>query len=182
MKTLNPIKFSLVATAMFLLAGCASVSDSGTGSTAAQNSNQLIVPDERIGSFQLGMSDKDLFKLGVPYQAKPFNQWTVYFYTGIKIFVDNNTHNVVFVEVHGDKSYHTSDGLRIGSQLVDVEKAMGPPDSIQGNSFFGNAPVNLKYKSGNLEFGFGRYGGSMADSPGNSVTSISIQTPGTGLF
>jgi hypothetical protein len=83
MKTLNLIKFSLIAAVTLMLAGCDSISGSGGGASAADqqkrqqamaSSDHLIVPGERIGPIRLGMGmDEVAATLGQPDVAyKPF--------------------------------------------------------------------------------------------------------------
>lgn len=169
---------AVLAGLLLLLPLCAGAK----AATVRGENDHLIVPDQRIGPVSLGMSDKDLFKLGTPNDTRPFSHWVTYWYDDMKIFVDAATHSVVFVELFDNDSYHTAEGVKIGSSVQDVETAMGPPDSVQGNSFFGNAPITLQYHSGNLAIGFTKENASMADRPEDTVQTIGIQILGAGLL
>lgn len=155
-----------------------------TAHAQAQN-DHLIVPDRRIGPYQLGMSDKDLFKVGIPAETKPGGGSTAYFYENdtIKVFVDDGTHQVIFVEASGG-SYHTSEGLRVGSSLPDVERAMGPPERLDAHPTINNVPpVDVVYNSGGLKFDFSIPGrGFLSRPPKDTVQSIAIQTDGAKMF
>jgi hypothetical protein len=169
----------LAATSFFTLLAPMQANDKGGNRRAFQNSDHLIVPGKRIGPVALGMSDQALFKLKVPDTTRVGGSLMWYFYSGLmKVVVDQNTHTVVCIEVYRDSSYHAVAGLRIGSSLIDIEKAMGPPAAIQGNPFFSDATENVIYKSGDIVFSFGSVNGSMAERPRDTVQSISMRSPG----
>ncbi|MGH7024440.1 MAG: hypothetical protein ACREEB_12755 [Caulobacteraceae bacterium] len=143
----------------------------------------LIVPYVRIGAISLGMSDKDMFKLGIPIQTGAFPSQTLYRYQNITVFVDNNSHQVVSVMVQGDNKYHTADGLRIGSSsLRDVEASFGPPDQYNRSPVECCDPVGVFYQSHRLAFEFSPAGSSMADRPKTTVQGIGIQSAGAADF
>jgi hypothetical protein len=152
-------------------------------SFSVQN-DHLIVPNKRIGPVALGMSDKDLFKLFIPQGTATLGKWTVYDYGEFRIFVDKGTHKVDAIWLHQfDRdaySYHTAEGLKLGSSMQDILAALGPPEIVKGNNFFGNATTDVKYNAGNLIFDFDKLGASMADAPTRSVQSIKIQSPSVG--
>jgi hypothetical protein len=174
---LNLAKPALLAFIFSSIDGCSSTSSSA----AFNNSDKLIVPGERIGPIVLGMSDQALFKLDVPYTGRQIGSTIWYFFSGLKVLVDQNKHRVVCVELHGDNSYHTASGLRIGSRLVDIERAMGPPEQITENPVF-HRTLNVKYQNNTVSFNFGPYSGSYADSPLDTVQSILLQVPGEQRF
>ena len=174
--------FPALAAAAVLCISLASCSSTGGESFKAPN-DRLIVPGERIGPVALGMSEEALFRLGIPGSTKPFfGKFTLYHYSGMKVFVDQNSRKVACIIVHGDASYRFANGVKFGSTLRDIQAAMGPAGSIMGNIAFGDAPWLVKYQSGNLTFDFGREGGSMADRPRDTVQGIGIQTSGTELL
>jgi len=107
----------------------------------------------------------------------------VYLYNGVmRVFVDRSTHKVFFVEVY-DRSYHTVDGLRIGSRLTDIGKAMGPAEKIRGDVTNPGDVRYVIYNSGNLMFSFIREEpATMAYRPRDTVQNIQIQSPGAGMF
>ena len=150
--------------------------------TVQGTNDHLIVPGQRIGPVSLGMSDRDLFKLGVPNITKPLGKLIAYFYDDMRVFVDGSSHKVIYVSMYRNESYHTAEGIGLGASLRDVESKLGPPESVKGNPFFGNAPIGVKYHSGNLYFSFSGVNASMADRPSDSVQKIEIQIPGASMF
>jgi len=176
---------SLIGIALSLAAlgfGC----QAALASSFKVQNDHLIVPDRRIGPVALGMSDKDLFKVFVPQGTTPFGKWIVYDYGEFRIYVHGGTHRVVAIVLHqfdhDADPYHTAEGVKLGSSLQDVQAALGPPEVVKGNPFFGHATTDVKYRAGNLQFDFDKLNASMADAPTRNVQSIRIQSPGAGLF
>src|SRR5260370_21558579 len=101
----------------------------------------------------------------------------------MEIVVEKNPHRVVAVGV-SDSSFHTQNGLRVGLNLVDVEKVMGPPETIKGNvARLSSGEVrSVIYNSGNLNVSFTRAGDTMADRPRDTVQQIIIQLAGAHMF
>ena len=134
----------------------------------------LIVPDSRIGAISLGMSDKDLFKLGIPIQTAPLGANTLYRYPDITITVVNSTHQVASVMVQNNRKYHTADGVHVGSTIRDVEASNGPPEEFGGTP--GPQPDGVFYRSHRLVFYFSPENSSLADRPTTTVQWIGIET------
>ena len=150
---------------------------------SAQSANDyLIVPDSRIGLVSLGMSDQDLFKVGVPIQTGAFPAMTLYRYADMDVFVDGASHKVISVTVKYNSQYHTAEGVRIGSNLQNVEAAMGPPEFLQTSPVECCDPIAVTYRAHRLRFSFSPPGSSMADRPKLTVQIIQIQTPGAQTF
>ena len=166
----------VVAVLLIATFGCTSAIASSFG----QQNDHLIIPNERVGSVRLGMSDRDLFKLGVPNETAPYGKWIRYTYDELRVLVDAESHTVGMIRLINDHTYHTSDGIGIGSTLQDVERCLGPPDKIDGNQYHGNAPNDLYY--GNMDISFQRVISIQRDAPASAVQSIYIQSPGAGVF
>lgn len=181
---LNRFFFTVLAQPLATALLCISlISCSSTGGEGFKVPNdRLIVPGERIGPVALGMSDEALFKLGVPESTKPFGNWTLYLYKDMTVFVEQGSRKVVCVAVQSDSSYRLANGVKVGSTLRDIQAVMGPSGTIRGNPAFGNAPMSVRYQSGNLSFDFGGTTATMADRPRDTVQRIGIQVPGAGLL
>lgn len=176
------LKLAFVSLMVLLLARCAADEGSAQEASFSVPDDHLIVPGQRIGPVKLGMSDKALFKLSLPSTTTGGSTWMIYQYPGFVIYVANRTHKVVGIELVGDTSYHTAEGVRIGLSLQDVEAALGPPDAEMSNPFFGNTTVNVRYHGKTLLIDFDKFGASMADAPNQSVQNIEIESPGANLF
>ncbi len=155
----------------------------GLSTAAAQPPNDyLIVPDTRVGPVSLGMTDRDLFKVGVPIHTGAFSNMTMYLYADMDVFVDSASHRVISVTVKYNNQYHTAEGVRIGSNLQNVEAAMGPPEFLQTSPVECCDPIAVTYRSRRLRFSFSPPGSSAADRPKQTVQIIQIQTPGAQTF
>jgi hypothetical protein len=128
------------------------------------------------------MSDKDLFKFGVPVQTASMGDKILYRYEDLDVFVGAVSHSVMSISLKSNEQYHTSEGVKIGSSLSDVEGAMGPPDKIVSWPFACCPTEDAFYRSHRMDFDFASPGSSMADRPTDIVQEIKIQIAGAGVF
>jgi hypothetical protein len=104
----------------------------------AQSDDHAIIPGERVGPVQLGMSaDEVVGHWGRPEEIEPDkNGGTFYRYASRGILVvlsDDAKPEVSLIEVT-DKSYVTDKGVRVGSASSEVASAHGKQDDERGDT------------------------------------------------
>jgi hypothetical protein len=154
------------------------------GPTLKVADDHLIVPDTRIGPIKLGMSDQELFQVGVPSGTRPNAENIAYFFGDRTVFVDAQTRRVDRIYTWS-KADRTSTGAGVGSSLQDLFRVFGPPTkTVVGNDVCGvpGRVERVYYQRGDMELGFSRRGASCADAPTNQVQAVGIKTPGVGFF
>jgi hypothetical protein len=150
------------------------------GPVLAAPDDHLIVPDTRIGPIRLGMSDQELFQVGVPSDTRPSENSMVYFYGDRAVYVNQRTRRVDRIYTWS-KADRTSSGAGVGSTLPDFFRALGPPTStVLGNDVCG-VPGQIErvyFQGGNIQLMFSKRGASCADAPSTRVQSVAIKTQG----
>ena len=104
----------------------------------AQSDDHKIIPGERVGPVQLGMSAEEVVGYwGRPEEIEPDkNGGTFYRYPSRGILVilsDDAKPEVSLIEVT-DKSYATDKGVRVGSASTEVASAHGKQDDERGET------------------------------------------------
>jgi hypothetical protein len=164
----------MVALALLTQMSCSSVS------TFNVPDDHLIVPDQRIGSIRLGMSDQELFRVGTPNRTWQFRDFTGYAFGDRNVFVTAHTHQVGLIYTF-DSRDRTSTGVGVGSSFPDLFRSFGPPtNTIFGNDVCGvPGMVEREYfQGGNVETAFSKRGSSCEDRPTNRVQVLGIKARG----
>lgn len=146
--------------------------------------DHLIVPDTRIGPIKLGMTDQELFQVGVPTGTRPAGRFTAYFFGDRTVFVNPQTRRVERIYTWS-KADRTSGGAGVGSSLPDFFRVFGPPTkTIVGNDVCGvpGRVERVYYQGGDMELGFSNPGASCADAPTKRVQSIAITTSSANIL
>jgi len=142
------IKLVFISLFALYLAGCANMNPGPSLSAAevdrlmAINDN-LIVPGQRIGPLFLGMTEAQLYKkLGDPVTILNNGEYTAYYYHGLDVAVLKSTGKVTQVTAESPQ-YSTSDGIQVGSSLLDVKSKLPleVPDNVDA--------ANADYHPGN---------------------------------
>jgi hypothetical protein len=103
-----------------------------SATASAQSDDHKIIPGERVGPVQLGMSAEEVVgQWGRPEKIEPVkNGGTFYRYASRGILVvlsDDAKPEISLIEVT-DKSYATDKGVRVGSAASEVASAHGKQD------------------------------------------------------
>jgi hypothetical protein len=125
MNKIRAAKFVEIALVIFtlFLTSCA------TEPIALQNSDHLIVPGERVGPIKLGMTEQEVFNLLGPAKKHFFRFGTLIYSWedgDFEINVSPDNHTVYVVKVFSP-SYHTAEGVRVGSSEFDLVHLKGLP-------------------------------------------------------
>jgi hypothetical protein len=104
----------------------------------AQSDDRKIIPGERVGPVQLGMSAEEVVgQWGRPEEIEPDkNGGTFYRYAarGILVVISDDAKPEVSLIVVTDKSYATDKGVRVGSPSSEVASAHGKQDNERGET------------------------------------------------
>jgi hypothetical protein len=104
----------------------------------AQSDDHQIIPGERVGPVQLGMSAKEVVgQWGRPEEIEPDkNGGTSYRYAarGILVVLSDDAKPEVSLILVTDKSYATDKGVRVGSASSEVASAHGKQDDERGET------------------------------------------------
>jgi hypothetical protein len=172
---------SFLALAMLTL--LTQISCSSEGGLRASD-DHLIVPGTRVGPFKLGMTDQELFQIGIPDGTRPWGDYVVYWFGDRNVQVNSQSRRVERIFT-SNKSDRTSSGVGVRSSLPDFFRAFGPPDrTVVGNDVCGvpGRVEHVYYQSGNMWLDFSPVGASCADAPTSRVQSLGIKTPGAESF
>jgi hypothetical protein len=109
-----------------------------SAAASAQSDDHTIIPGERVGPVQLGMSaDEVVGHWGRPEEIEPDkNGGTFYRYAsrGILVVLSDDAKPEVSLIVVTDKSYATDKGVRVGSASSEVVSAHGKQDDERGET------------------------------------------------
>ena len=109
-----------------------------SAAAGAQTDDRQIIPGERVGPVQLGMSaDEVIGQWGRPEEIEPDkNGGTFYRYAarGILVVISDDAKPEVSLIVVTDKSYATDKGVRVGSPSSEVVSAHGKQDNERGET------------------------------------------------
>jgi len=108
--------------------GAAPLRDPPLVQEAVAQSDDLIVPGKRVGPFRLGMyMDEVIRKFGQPLSRLDPLDWAARFDYGNVVlnFTGNAAPWVDTISVYGG-SYHTAEGIHVGSSMFDVARTNGP--------------------------------------------------------
>jgi len=112
----------VIAAAAFLTLGaCAS--------TPPDLDDNLIIPGERVGNVELGMSLADLFnQKGAPTRTIPIpdTRATTYYFDGLMIAADDK----VYWIIARDPKYRTAYGVSKGSEQIFARGTYGKPKCV----------------------------------------------------
>ena len=104
----------------------------------AQSDDRKIIPGERVGPVQLGMSAEEVVgQWGRPEEIEPDkNGGTSYRYAarGILVVLSDDAKPEVSLILVTDKSYATDKGVRVGSASSEVASAHGKQDDERGET------------------------------------------------
>ncbi len=92
------------------------------------NDNQ-IVPGERVGDVEIGMSLDQLLALkGVPNRTIPMRgtDATTYVYNGLTIAADDTVYWIIVQ----DARFQTAEGITKGAEQISTRAAFGVPDCV----------------------------------------------------
>ena len=98
-------------------------------STPPDLNDNLIVPGERVGDVELGMSLSDLFALkGKPYKTTPIanTEATSYTFDGLTIAA----HDEVYWIIARDPRFFTERGVSMGAEQIYARGAYGKPKCV----------------------------------------------------
>ena len=113
---------AILATATVLASGaCAS--------TPPDLNDNLIVPGERVGNVELGMSLAELFAVkGTPFKTIPIpdTKATSYNYKGLTVGADDKVYWIIV----RDPRYRTANGVAKGSEQIFARGASGKPKCV----------------------------------------------------
>ena len=134
---MKSVHTSIIVSAFAILGACAS---------APPNlDDNLIVPGERIGNVEIGMSLSDLLALkGKPINTIPIphTEATTYTFNGLTVAA----HDEVYWIVARDPRYFTAKGVSMGGEQIYARGAYGEPDCVVTRG-----PVTV-YDYGNIYF------------------------------
>jgi hypothetical protein len=98
----------------------------------AQSDDRKIIPGERVGPVQLGMSaDEVIGHWGRPEAIEPDKNGGIFYRyasRGILVVLSDEAKPEVSLIVVTDKSYATDKGVRVGSAASEVTRAHGKQD------------------------------------------------------
>jgi hypothetical protein len=138
--------------------------------------DHLIVPGERIGPFKLGMTDQELFGVGIPGGTRVVRGDTEYFFGNRSVIVGEYSRLVKTVWTYS-KTDRTSSGVGVGSSLTDLYRALGPPDRTEVGTSTCGVPGRVDhvyYQNGNTVFSF--TAGTCADAPTTQAQDVGIKS------
>lgn len=108
----------------------ATVLASGACASAPPNLNDnLIVPGERVGNVELGMSLSQLLAMeGTPTRTIPIpdTRATTYYFDGLMVAADDK----VYWIIARDPRFHTVDGVATGSEQIYTRAIYGKPKCV----------------------------------------------------
>ncbi len=162
-RTVLPILF-LGTSALFLTgcaAGRASAADLQKRQQAMAQSDQLIVPDQRIGPVRLGMGmDEVIAELGQPDFTDKVDgghpSWRYWSLNLTVVFDRSSAPAVDWIETNTWTDsplltvFRTAEGLHIGSSSFDVKRAYGSPE-VDQNGYV------MQYNSRKIDFQIENY-------------------------
>lgn len=92
----------------------------------------LIVPGKRIGPLSLGMNAGQLLKtMGSPISTRRLADSNIYIFSGeITAIVLTDNNKVIKVSTRNSR-YATSEGLRAGTDDLNVRAVMGAPSTLR---------------------------------------------------
>ncbi len=91
--------------------------------------DDLVVPGERIGEVEIGMSLANLLALkGAPRKTTPIpaTAATTYFFDGLTVAADDR----VYWIIAKDKRFRTASGVSIGVEQIYARASYGRPDCV----------------------------------------------------
>lgn len=108
----------------------ATVLASGACASAPTNLNDnLIVPGERVGNVEIGMSLSQLLAMeGTPTRTIPIpdTRATTYYFDGLMVAADDK----VYWIIARDPRFHTVDGVATGSEQIYTRAIYGKPKCV----------------------------------------------------
>lgn len=108
----------------------ATILASGACASAPPNLNDnLIVPGERVGNIELGMSLSQLLAMeGTPTRTIPIpdTRATTYYFDGLMVAADDK----VYWIIARDPRFHTVDGVATGSEQIYTRAIYGKPKCV----------------------------------------------------
>lgn len=107
--------------ASLCLASCAS--------TPASLNDNMIIPGERVGEVEIGMTLEELIAMkGIPRKTVPipYTEATTYFFKGFTVAADDE----VYWIVAKDPAYRTLEGVAPGVEQISARAALGKPDCV----------------------------------------------------
>ena len=110
------------------LAACFGIATACTTVPLTLNDNQ-IVPGERVGDVEIGMSLDQLLELkGVPERTIPMRGTaaTTYVFDGFTV----GAHDEVYWIIVQDNRFRTDSGIATGSEQISARAAYGVPDCV----------------------------------------------------
>lgn len=91
--------------------------------------DDIIVPGERIGDVEIGMTLTQLVNLkGVPRKTIPIpgTAATTYFFDGLTVAADDR----VYWIIAKDRRFRTQEGVKVGAEQIFARAAFGQPDCV----------------------------------------------------
>jgi hypothetical protein len=138
--------------------------------------DHLIVPGERIGPFKLGMTDQELFQVGIPRTTEPLGNEVIYYFGDWVVSVSHESRQVDEVTTWSD-SDRTSSAVGVGSTLQDLFRVLGPPDKTDVGWSGCGVPGQVEHVYyGNMRINFNRSGSSCVDAASTHAQAVSIKT------
>lgn len=95
---------------------------------AAQSTDNLIAPGQRIGAASLGMTAADLYNtLGAPANSFSHDGVTYYNWAGLQVRVPSSTQRVESIFAWAPQ-YRTAQGVGVGSSDLEIRAKFGQPE------------------------------------------------------
>ncbi|MCA8901376.1 MAG: hypothetical protein KDA53_09000 [Hyphomonas sp.] len=144
---------ALLATATLLASGaCAS--------KPPNHNDNMIVPGERVGTVEIGMSLSALLAMqGAPTRTIPIpdTRATTYYFDGLMVAADEK----VYWIIARDPRFHTVDGVATGSEQIYTRAIYGRPNCVATRD------TDTVYDYGNIYF--------EVDNASGKVRQIGVQ-------
>jgi hypothetical protein len=179
----RPRRHRIFYSAVVVIALLAQISCSSEASLRAAD-DHLIVPGTRIGPFKLGITEKELFQVGIPSGTRPWNSFILYTFGDRVVQVSAQSRRVerIFSQ---DRSDRTSAGVGMGSSIEDLFRALGPPERSDVGDNVCGVPGQLErvfYQAENMLLSFNRDNASCADAATKRVQYVIIKVAGSESF